>query len=153
MYFENHMKKLDIICVRSKSAITYLVAMRWKPYNRRDCDQYTKSSKCNTDAFVDDGSCGGMVLVSRPYWGRGEKSESIYCVLYQVLAAQYIVALIVSSYVPFSFGTFDSFLTGLGRNRVYNVCGSAKWYIHQFKPVQQNRKQTLRAYCPNIYIY
>ena len=25
--------------------------------------------------------------------------------------------------------------------------------INQFKPVQQIKKQTLRAYCPNIYIY
>ena len=25
--------------------------------------------------------------------------------------------------------------------------------INQFKPVQQSRKQVLRAYCPNIYIY
>ena len=26
-----------------------------------------------------------------------------------------------------------------------------KWPINQFKPVQQSRKQLLRAYCPNIY--
>ena len=26
-----------------------------------------------------------------------------------------------------------------------------KWPIHQFKPVQQSRQQTLRAYCPNEY--
>ena len=108
------------VCI--PKVLTYLVAMRWKPYNRRDCDQYTKSSKCNTDAFVDDGSCGGMVLVSRPYWGRGEKSESIYCVLYQALAAQYIVALTVSLYVLFSFGTFDSFLADLVRNLVLGAC-------------------------------
>ena len=43
----------------------------------------------------------------------------------------------VSSYLFFSFGTFDSFLAGLG--------------INQFKPVQQSRHERLRAYCSNIY--
>ena len=26
-----------------------------------------------------------------------------------------------------------------------------KWSIHPFKPVQQSRQQSLRAYCPNIF--
>ena len=48
----------------------------------------------------------------------------------------------------FSFGTFDSFLAGLGRNRVYRACCSAQT-VH--KPVQQTRQQVLRAYCPYMY--
>ena len=56
--------------------------------------------------------------------------------------AQYI-DLTVRTQLPFSFGTSDSFLPGLGRNRVYDACCSAKL---AYKSVQQSRQQGLRAY-------
>ena len=39
-------------------------------------------------------------------------------------------------------------LSSLGRNRVHRQCCSAHM---AHKPVQQNRQEVLRAYCPNIY--
>ena len=54
--------------------------------------------------------------------------------------------------VSFSFGTFDSFLAGFGRNLVYSACCSAQMAQKQwFKPVKQSRQQALRVYCPNLY--
>ena len=44
-----------------------------------------------------------------------------------------------------TFGTFNSLLAGLGRNRVNSSFCSAH------KPVHQSRKKVLRAYCPNVY--
>ena len=48
---------------------------------------------------------------------------------------------------------YNSFLGGLGRDQVY-VANLAlpKHPINQFKQLQQNRQQSLRAYYPNIYI-
>ena len=58
----------------------------------------------------------------------------------------------VSSYHLFSFGSFDSFLTGLGWNQKYSVCCSAQM-AHKlvFISVLQRRQQARRAYCPDIY--
>ena len=55
---------------------------------------------------------------------------------------QYIYIRTVSS--SCSFGTFDSFLAGLGRN----VWCMLRWPINQFKPVQQKMLQALRASSP-----
>ena len=41
-------------------------------------------------------------------------------------------------------GTFDSFLAGLGRNRMYGACCLSK-------AGQQSRQEVLRPYCPDIY--
>ena len=57
----------------------------------------------------------------------------------------------VNPYLLFSFGTFDSSLTGLGRNQESEHVALPKQPIKQFKPVQQSRQQVLRANCPNIY--
>ena len=48
----------------------------------------------------------------------------------------------------FRFGTFNSFLADLDRNRVYDACCSAQT---AHKPVQQSRQQALISYCPNTY--
>ena len=54
--------------------------------------------------------------------------------------------------IPFSFGIFNSFFDGLGRNQVsMGKMFYPNWDTNQFKPVQQSRKQTIRGYCPNIY--
>ena len=58
----------------------------------------------------------------------------------------YIHIMTVSSWLTFKFGTFDSFLAGLGRN-----VALPKWLTIQLKPVQQSRQEVLRAYCPNTY--
>ena len=44
----------------------------------------------------------------------------------------------------FSFGTFDSFLSGLDRNRVHVALH--KQPINRFEIVQQSRQEVLRAY-------
>ena len=62
--------------------------------------------------------------------------------------AQYIDQT-VRTQLLFSFGTSDSFLAGLGRNRVYGACCSAQ---PAYKSVQQSRQPGLRAYL-NISIY
>ena len=65
--------------------------------------------------------------------------------------AQYIDQT-VKPQLLFSFGTFDSFLAGLGRNRVYWLhVALPKRSINQFQPVRQSRQHVVRAYCSNIY--
>ena len=92
----------------------------------------------------------GLSLEALLRSGRKER-EYILCIIPGLSSTIYYSRTVSSqSQLLFSFGTFDSFLAGLGRNRVYNVCGPAEWHLHQFKPVQQNRKQALRAYCCNI---
>ena len=49
--------------------------------------------------------------------------------------------------LPFSFGTFDSFLSGIGRNRVYSACCSASTTL---KPVSTSLAK-LKAYYPDMY--
>ena len=49
------------------------------------------------------------------------------------------------------FGTFDSFLSALGRYQVYSAGCSAKMNNKSFIPVQQERQQALRLYFPTIY--
>ena len=55
-------------------------------------------------------------------WMRCEKYDALHLHTY----AQYIYIRTVSSYLLYSFGTFNSFLTGVGRNRVYVACCSAQ---------------------------
>ena len=49
----------------------------------------------------------------------------------------------VTSWLLFSFGTFDSFLAGPVRNQVYGTCSLLKPPMNQFKLVQQLRQQVL----------
>ena len=50
------------------------------------------------------------------------------------------------------FGTFNSLLSGCGRNQVCGACYSAQFIsLDQFKTVKKTRQQALRAYCPDIY--
>ena len=56
--------------------------------------------------------------------------------------AQYIDQT-VRTQLLFSFGTSDSFLADLGRNRVYGACCSAQ---PAYKSVQQSRQPGLRTY-------
>ena len=47
-----------------------------------------------------------------------------------------------------SLGTFDSFLTGQGRNHVYSACCSVQT---DHKPVSTSSEKVLRGYSYNIY--
>ena len=55
---------------------------------------------------------------------------------------------LATSYLPYSFGTFDSFLTGQGRNHVYGACCSAQT---DHKTVSTSSAKLLRDYSHNIY--
>ena len=91
-------------------------------------------------------------------------SSLTICMLYQTngwrrrwrrLTAPNVTEYMLDSKTLATLCTFDSFLASPGKHWEYWVCCFAspfsKWPINQLKPVQQSRKQSLKAYCPNIY--
>ena len=57
----------------------------------------------------------------------------------------------VSTNLYLTFGTFDSFLAGRGRNQTHSACCTDHLAHGPFKPVWQSRQQGLKPWCPNIY--
>ena len=90
------------------------------------------------------------MVLDTVFYLKGSDLYNIVTLIHKFVSEK-LSELILTTVSLFTFGTFDSFLVGLGKNQMYNTYCSTQMAKNYSKPVEQSRKQALRAYRPNIY--